>query len=55
MPTTAAKESCQPASPVERGLTASVTTAAINSAYQRDDTRPAARATAPAAPIAAAR
>ena len=54
-PTTAAKDSCQPGSPEARGLTASVTTAASPSAYQREAGRPASAATSPAAPITPAR
>ena len=54
-PTTAANESCHPTSPEARGLSASVTTAASPSAYQRDAGRPASAATSPATPITPAR
>ena len=55
IPTTAAKLSCQPGSPVARGLIASVTAAASRAAYQRERGRPASAATTPAAPITPAR
>ena len=55
IPITAAKLSCQPASPLVRGLIASVTKAASRIAYQRERGRPASAATTPAAPMTPAR
>ncbi len=52
---TAAKDSCHPGSAAVRGLIASVTAAASNSAYQRRAGRPASAATRPATPITPAR
>ena len=55
MPTTAAKESCQPGSAHARGFQASVAAAASSSAYERDDGLEAAIAAMPARPITPAR
>ena len=55
MPTTAAKLSCQPRSPVARGSRPSVTAAASRTTYQRDRGRSARAAAIPAAPITPAR
>lgn len=52
---TATKLSCQPGSPLARGLSASVAAAASSSAYHRDAARPASAATVVAAPITPAR
>jgi len=53
--TTAAKLSCQPGSPLARGLSSSVAAAASSNAYQREAGRPASAATVVAAPITPAR
>ena len=50
IPITAAKLSCQPASPLARGLIARVTKAASRIAYQRERGRPARAATTPPRP-----
>ncbi len=55
IPSTAAKLSCQPTSPLTRGLRARVTAAARSSAYARERGRSASAATRPAAPITPAR
>jgi hypothetical protein len=55
MAATAAKLSCQPTSSTARGLSASVTAVASNSACQRAAGRPASTATTPAAPMTPAR
>ena len=49
IPITAAKLSCQPTSPLARGLSARVARAASSTAYQRERGRPASAATTPVA------